>query len=247
MKKYVCVLSTNSYVEGLLILNENLKMLNSKYSLFCLINETISKDVIKKIEENNIEYKIVPKIMGEYIDANNPQWFHSFDKINIFNLVEYQKIIYLDLDLLILKNIDNLFSKKSISMVSDHPFSNDFNSGVMVVKPNKEDYWNMLKMIDKNPKKYKGDQDLINEYFNGKINLLPDSYNCKRAIFYEQLEVYDYRNKEKIYNNAVCIFNENDKPNIIHYIGALKPFMVNGLFLDKYSDLYIEYLKKAKK
>ena len=89
MKKYICVLSTDSYLDGLLILNENLKNINSKYRLLCFINDNISKNVITVIEKNKIEYKMMPKIIGEYIDKNNPQWFHSFDKINVFSLTEF--------------------------------------------------------------------------------------------------------------------------------------------------------------
>lgn len=245
MKKYICVLSTDSYLDGLLILNENLKNINSKYRLLCLINDNISKNVITVIEKNKIEYKMMPKIIGEYIDKNNPQWFHSFDKINVFSLTEFEKIVYLDLDLLILKNIDCLFNKRHISMCSDFPFSDNYNSGVMVIKPNIDDYNNMINMINNNPIKYKGDQELINEYFKGRINELPRIYNCMRAVFYEMMET-NIKN-EFAYKNSVCIFNEYDRPSIVHYIGALKPFMVNGIFLDKYSNLYLEYLKKIRK
>lgn len=54
MEKYVCTLSTDNYLEGVLVLNENLKALKSKYPLLCLINEN-------KIITNNIHDKIFKK------------------------------------------------------------------------------------------------------------------------------------------------------------------------------------------
>lgn len=241
MKSYVCVLSTDSYLYGLLVLNENLKDLNSKYSLLCLINETISKETINVLKKYEIKYKLISSIKGIGEDKYNPQWSNSFDKLNIFNLIEYEKIVYLDLDLLILTNIDELFNHKHISMVSDRPFSDNFNSGVMVITPNNKDYINMKNMFDKNPKKYKGDQDIINEYFSSNINKISKKYNSLRAVFYEEIYKYDKRTKQKNKVHKVCIFNCVSNPKIIHYIGVLKPFMTIDRFNDIYCEKYFNY------
>ena len=49
MRKYVCVLATNDYLDGCLVLNENLKHINSKYGLLCLINENIDEETRKTV------------------------------------------------------------------------------------------------------------------------------------------------------------------------------------------------------
>ena len=41
--RYVCVLSTDDYLDGVLVSNENLKALNSKYKLLCLVNESLKE------------------------------------------------------------------------------------------------------------------------------------------------------------------------------------------------------------
>ena len=38
MKSYVCVLSTDNYLDGVLVLNENLQRIKSNYPLLCIIN-----------------------------------------------------------------------------------------------------------------------------------------------------------------------------------------------------------------
>ena len=60
--RYVCVLSSNDYLDGVLVLNENLKQLNSQYPLLCLINETISNEVRDILTYFGIEYKELPAI-----------------------------------------------------------------------------------------------------------------------------------------------------------------------------------------
>ena len=84
MEYYVCVLSTDDYLEGVLVLNENLKALNSKHEMLCLINETISERTIQILNAFNIKIKCIPKITytSNYFD----RWNHTFDKINVFSL-----------------------------------------------------------------------------------------------------------------------------------------------------------------
>ena len=241
MKKYVCVLSSNSYLDGLLVINECLKKNDSNYSLICLINEKISKKTINIIKNKNIDYKLINSLKGTYKDFYNPQWYYSFDKINVFNLIEYEKIVYLDLDLFLDKNIDELFDFDDLYMASDNPFTNGFNSGVMVIKPSNEDYVSMINLLEKNPNKYKGDQDIINEYFYGRIKELPIIYNSKRAIFFEKKRI------NNIKKHNVCIFNEEKKPKIIHYIGELKPFHVKDMFDDEYCNRYFKIINKIRR
>ncbi len=85
MKKYVCVLSTDSYLDGVLVLNENLKSVNSKYELLCVVNENISPESLAYLEYFNIEYKVMNHI--DYnCEKDNFYWKYTFDKLNIFQL-----------------------------------------------------------------------------------------------------------------------------------------------------------------
>ena len=115
---FACVLSTDDYLEGVLVLQENLKFLKSKYDLICLINETITEETKKILDYFKIKYIEFPKI--EYVskDNDNSHWVNTFDKFNIFKLLDYDKVVYLDSDLLILKNIDNLFTEPIITTAS---------------------------------------------------------------------------------------------------------------------------------
>ena len=43
MEKYVCLLSTDDFLEGVLVLNYNLQQLNSTRSLLCLVSDTVGE------------------------------------------------------------------------------------------------------------------------------------------------------------------------------------------------------------
>lgn len=249
IKTYACVLSTNDYVMGVLVLNENLKKINSKYGLICLINERINKETRDVLTRNNIEYKeyeSIPYNVNFYCN-----WNYTFDKFNVFLLNEYEKVVCLDLDLLILENLDFLFDYETPAMVIDNPsFKDRFNSGVMVITPNKETFNRLVEMKDKESLENRviGDQNIFNDYYlgNGIIHRIPDRYNVLRTIKTEMVKYYNVKTKAeeeryKVIKNAIV-----DNPAVLHYVGKNKPFNISFNFADEYSDIYQEILNYVK-
>lgn len=244
---YVCVLSTENYLEGVLVLNENLKHFNSKYELLCLINEDLPSYISVLLDFFGIKYKVCRKIEFKNINEDNPYWIYTFDKLNVFSLTEYKKIVYLDTDLLILKNVDELFDFEPLSMVLDKPFKDYFyNSGVMVLEPNMDDYNNLkalaIEYDDRGEKV--SDQDVINDYFNGRINEISQQYNCVRNVCdYLGSMCYDYICDDEFVKYGLIDFQfDVENPFILHYIGKLKPFMLNTYYDDDYSYFYFYFL-----
>lgn len=250
MRKYVCVLATNNYLDGCLVLNENLKHINSEYGLLCLINEEITQETRDTLDYFNIEYKEIKKINYD-VDFEGyiqPYFKNTFDKLSVFSLTEYEKIVYLDLDLLILENIDDLFAYNGLAMAMDHPFTNLHNSGVMIIEPNMDDYYNLIKLMVEKMKNQEqlGDQDIINEYFK-RINTIPQSYNLMRRISDELIteNSYIWEEKETIY--PVKNYDEDDiNKKILHYIVTPKPFQINHPYGEIYSNIYAYYLSLIK-
>ena len=252
---YVTLLSTNQYLLGVLAMFESLKRTNPNVKEFIvIINEEITVNNIQILK--SFGYKVIQKnkIRVTTKNQNNLYWLNTFDKFHVFELTEYNKIIYLDSDLYILQNIDELFTKPNLSGViagkEIAPNWEGINSGLMVIEP-KEGIVNQL--IDfMQTKKYEkeiGDQDIINDYFEWpKKNLaLKEGYN----IFAEYLDFYI---KEKNYPISDIY--------VIHYIGSRKPWMLseqeqyqkleeyhknNKLYQYKTYQEYLEILKEIKK
>jgi alpha-N-acetylglucosamine transferase len=250
MESFVCVLSTDDYLEGVLVLDYNLKQLSTKYPLLCLINESISDRTKQILDYFGIKYKLVNKV--NYSSSTYNRWNYTFDKLNVFSLTEYDKIIYLDSDLLILKNIDDLFNIKRFTMTSDIPFYYDkLNSAVMIIKPNIDDYNGLVELAKKYDEEKKdniGDQNVINDFFKGRnVFSLDASYNEMRVVSNETEQILDENTNEYIKMHKARIVTENvDNPVIIHYISQPKPFMVDGLYMDEYSHIYKNYLDKVR-
>jgi lipopolysaccharide biosynthesis glycosyltransferase len=115
--KYVCYMSNDRDFRGVLLLNYNLKKVNSKYSLICIVLEKVSQNIIATLEKHGINThrfnltEILTKFGMALLDAKYISDQNYYGKFLIFTLMQYQKLIYLDADMLILKNIDHLFDQ----------------------------------------------------------------------------------------------------------------------------------------
>ena len=242
MYAYVCKLSNNNHIDGVLVLNENLKSKNSKYRLLCLVDKYIDKDNIELLEKFNIEYKI----LNLDITSHHPdeQERYKIGILNTFSLIEYEKLVYLDLDLLINKNIDELFEYPEIAMVKNS-HNEFFNTGVIVIKPDLKLYDEIIKYSNNLQKETFN--NIINSFIiEKKLNIkeLPSTYNSFRKITNTMIDVIDstYHYDKNI--NEVEIISQDINPSIIHYIGENKPFMKNGEYNDDYYNIYMYYLNK---
>lgn len=249
MKTYACVLSTNNYLMGVLALNENLKRFKSKYGLICLINENITEETRNVLKKHNINYKEFKSV--KYNVDFECAWNYTFDKFNVFLLEEYEKVVCLDVDLLILSNLDFLFDYETPAMVIDNPtYTDRYNSGVMVITPSKETFEILDALKEKESKKncVLGDQNILNDYYleNYTIHRIPDEYNVIRTITKEKIPYLDPLSGEeqmryRVIENAIV-----DDPAVIHYIGENKPFSIDAQFAEINSDLYFDLLDAVK-
>jgi glycogenin glucosyltransferase len=144
--------------------------------------------------------------------------------LNIFGLNQFEKLVYLDADMLILNNIDELFEKPHMSAVNSGGMLPNLlswtklNSGLMVVEPSTELFDDMLSKIGTiEGITSVGDQDFLHAYYfnwpNQKELHLDHGYNMFQIHLNEYNQLFGYD------------FNHAQKPiKIIHYIGETKPW-----------------------
>lgn len=70
-----------------------------------------------------------------------------FIKFNIWMFILYNKIVYLDLDILVLRNIDDLFECDELLVVLEDLWLDVFNSGVLVVRFFREMFRSLMKWV----------------------------------------------------------------------------------------------------
>jgi len=230
---FLSYLSNDRDYKGALMLNYMLKKYNSRYNLACILLENVSKKVEDVLQKSGIiiyNYHLLNSLKNfnfneEYIEyLINKNYYGKF---LIYNLTMYDKIIYLDTDLLIKGNIDHLFdydcSDNKCYMTYDLQYnyetkdvillSNCFNSGVIIFTPNNEicnNLYNKLKIFDDMRHLLSTDQDIfkiLNDEKNINVQHLNYIYNCPAIISHYFIS-----------NNFI------ENPMIIHFTLSPKPW-----------------------
>ena len=164
MKTFLSVLSTNDYLPGALVINKCLQLVDSQYPFTILITPNISENSINILKKNNIQIKLIQNIYLKNFNNNtNIHWYFTFSKLNIFSQVEFEKIVYLDLDMIVTENLDHLFNNRHFSAVNSGGFIHkdwvDLNSGLIVFEPSLDIYNSLLNLLIDGAN-YKSDQDI---------------------------------------------------------------------------------------
>lgn len=261
---YVTVMSTENYLLGLLTMYESLKQTKTKYPLTVIVNEEISNKTINILKNNGITVIVKPKfkVDREIIDKNDSSkfshWSNTFDKLYIFELTQFDKIIYIDSDMLVLKNLDHLFEKPNLSAVvagNFYPGNGDWvklNSGLMVIKPEAgilSKFVSIMKQMKDRPELL-GDQNIIQEYapnweFQKELHL-GHEYN----LFFSHLEYYIHELNHSLSEIAIVHFITKEKPWLLNeeqkkaYIEKWKNFECSNVILSKYFEI-LESVNKA--
>lgn len=206
---YVTLLSSFDYLKAALVLNRNLKELNSQYPLVVLVTEDIYDQVIIYLQKENIETVKVPvlKYSLETTEKTPSQRLLNIaSKMNVLNLKQYKKIVYIDIDSVFFKTVDELFDYPDGAMLEE-PGENMGFAGLFVCCPEHHvlDYY--MTILEHH---YLWESDLLGTmWFPFKTNndyRIPSKYffNINRNDF----KMY-YPIKQKIYGLHFCA---KDKP-----------------------------------
>lgn len=202
---YITLLSSKEYLWGVLTLNQSLQNVQSKYPLtVCLTEDVMDKKIINILNKEKINYISIRKLSYKTNFKNTIA--NTASKIQIFNLYQFDKIVYIDSDVLVIKNIDNLFNYPNGSIVMWEK-SKLGMSGLFVFTPNqKQSYlYNIYEYLIENM------EDITDGTLIGNL-------------FFPCLDNKDYQIPEEYLAQDIII-----KPNYkaIHY--EIKPFLLQSI------------------
>ena len=121
MKAYITLLSTDSYYDGVVALSRSLQMVSSRYPLYVAISRDVSDTVCDKLisqDVNIIKLGNSVNIPEGSSQTIMPHWSYTFDKLQIWGLTQFEKLVFLDSDMMVVRNIDHLFDREPFSAVA---------------------------------------------------------------------------------------------------------------------------------
>lgn len=233
-KAFVTLLSSISYVPGVMVLYKSLeKYGKTSYPFICVCSKNIKETDVLPLKKIGIECLMLERSALDGIACTCNQgferWNFTFDKLLLWGLTEYETLVFLDSDMIVLDNIDGLFNKPGFTAVAaGHLLHSDWtrlNSGLVVIKPENSICDKLLLQIPDTIKAYSnrkqsvGDQDVINDVlpnWSKQFDLhLHEGYN----MFFKNLTLYRRKYGYKV----------GKEIKIVHFIGNRKPWHDKGL------------------
>ena len=216
------------YLDGVKVLKRSLDRTKPKHPFYVLVPDNIGKDIISELENERINTLYTSPLGNKVIDRDNKvdYWKNTLFKLKVFDLTSFEKVVFLDSDMIVFKNLDDLFSSPHMSAVAAgselHKDWVRLNSGLMVIEPNHDVYLELLNIIDQVfAERQKqglgvGDQDIINAYYHEwamkKKLQLSSVYNTMLGYAgylkkegtitdFSEICVYHFTGKEKPWRN----------------------------------------------
>lgn len=197
--------SSEAYVCGAIALAQSIIQSNSTRELVLLADDSIGSRSIRGLRAAGWRVKRIQRIRSPFAKENSyNEW--NYSKLRLWQLIEYEKVIFIDADLLVLKSIDGFFVQPQLSAARNDKVI--FNSGVMVIEPSTCMFENLMEK-SLNLRSYNGgDQGFLNEVFTW-WHRLPIKLNHLK-IYGSPKDNEEHKIPEDLY--------------AIHYLG-LKPWM----------------------
>ena len=120
----------------------------------------------------------------------------NFVKLRLWQLEDYQKVVFIDADALVLKNCDKLFEYPEFcaapNVYEDLGDFHRLNSGVFTAEPSQETFSDMLSKLDA-PEIFwrRTDQTFLENYFPDWHGL-PVFYNMLQYVWFNLPELWDW-------------------------------------------------------
>lgn len=249
---YISLLTNNEFMPALIAMLDSYNQVKTNYPMAVMVLPEVSKenrDIINFLGAEVIEVSQLhpTKITTEFKGTEDlGRSYHTcMCKLHLFRLIQFDKVIYIDADMVFIHNIDELFNNNGLSAVPDPGYSKNncyFNAGLLVIEPSLEVFNSLLNIMEnystkENWKTILGydtskldDQQILYEYFyswNTDYHLhLNSKYNT-------MLSYYNWYNEKNLY--------EHKNIKILHMTCSLRPWN-NSLINEYYSILSIPAL-----
>lgn len=205
--------SAHVYVCGAIAAAQSIRMAGSTRDLVILVDDTISEHHRGGLEAAGWKIHTIQRIRNPKAEpeAYN-EW--NYSKFRLWQLTDYDKIIFIDADLLILRNLDFLFGLPEISATGNN--ATLFNSGVMVIEPSNCTFQLLMDHINEIESYNGGDQGYLNEIFTW-WHRIPKRMNFLKH-YWEGDEPEKKELKTRLFGADPPILY------VLHYLG-LKPWL----------------------
>lgn len=204
--------SSEFYVCGAIALAQSIRMSGSTKDLIILVDKKVGEEKREGLRAAGWQVREIRRIRNPRAEKDSyNEW--NYSKFRLWQLTDYDKIIFIDSDLLILRNLDFLFDLPEISATGNSRFI--FNSGMMVIEPSNCTFSFLLRHRRDIVSYNGGDQGYLNEVFTW-WHRIPKRMNYLKHFWSNDTEEFEMK---------TSLFGA-DPPElyVLHYLG-IKPWL----------------------
>lgn len=247
---YATLLSSDSYLAPVLVLHLSVARTGCTRPLIVLTTPNLSSATMEALRVVGVITRPIETIAnpaaGEYVKnvwrrlkgtyGKIGLYATVYTKLRIWQLTDFSKIVFLDCDMMLTANCDELFAWPAWSAVNagggiqEYRHWQGMNSGLMVIEPSAELFTDMMQHIDRIKSADWGDQGFLQVYFPRWPELnelhLPHIYNMP-------IEFIDQYAIELGYHLPANGEKDDRTVKIIHYWRAYRPWQVPLLKMDR--------------
>ena len=276
---YITMMSTNNYLYGCIGLMYSWKATNPKYPFYCVVTKDITPENIRILQEIGynviVEDLYIPKSYWETLqkiesgeidmphgassgDLTKNGWQYGWTKLRIFNYTQFDKLLYIDADSYIVRNIDDIFDRPAWSSITEYDAhvtgQKRLHSAFLVIEPNETTYNELIQCAENNPTlihpvskevQLSADYDILNLYKH-------DWYEHPELTIadYTYIDSFTLRTDDFFWP---LMINSLSKARAVHLTGP-KPWIegTQGAHTDNsdwnlWTELYLIYIKFVNK
>ena len=241
MRAYVTLLSTDSYLPGVACLAASLRRTGTQVPLVVAVSAGMPARLRREVAAMAGVSRVLELPATDLLPERRRQghhWDRTFDKLHLFGLCEFSKIVYLDSDMVVLHDLDGLFAAPHMAAVAAGKLVNPgwtrLNSGLMVIEPQADlprriaqSFAAAADEMARTGGPALGDQDLINSYYADwpvAGAQLDQGYN----VFFDHLDAYLATGRYELPGQSDGGEGQRQPVRVVHFIGRDKPWMPRG-------------------
>lgn len=196
---YVTLATTERFLVQAQYLQASLRIVKSKYKLILMISEELKDHKQLSFFDNVI---IIPSATFFYQHERVERYKNTINKFYAYNFIDYDKLIFIDADVVLVKNIDDIFNltpKLVVSTYSPKGEQKELNypsNGIILLTPEKGKYEFFLE-FSKTSSSITDDEALF-------YNLYLDNFN--NQVWTNEINTFENLN----YNKKFTHIHNND-------------------------------------
>jgi len=193
---YATFFGSDDFLPAVTVLLHTLAATRPRYPLLlCVTEGAVSEESIARaLHGAPMEVQVhVWQPLAPPAGSSQPRrWALNWNKLRLWQLSHFSRVLYLDADVAVLRNLDGAFRERldgGFRGTPDwgkwtRPGSTKMNGGVFLLTPSEETFGRLIS-LSRQPSRYRSqeaEQGLLNAFFGPRRCCLPHTYNAQKTL-----------------------------------------------------------------